>query len=177
MGGSVVGVVSINILSIAMTVIVITKTINNLTIITLGPGSIPWFFVTELFAQSGIKWHQYHRDETKTNAIFRSMDLSPTMHSSFIITFDLTKVTINNHQLLTHLLGRHLSFIAPSNVPFLVKGGGPFCGPQLFSFCTWKLFAFQGSSGHQWQKNIQSPLLWPELCRVFVCQNIQCNIF
>ena len=41
MGGSVVGVVSINILSIAMTVIVITKTINNLTIITLGPGSIP----------------------------------------------------------------------------------------------------------------------------------------
>ena len=148
MGGSVVGVVSINILSIAMTVIVITKTINNLTIITLGPGSIPWFFVTELFAQSGIKWHQYHRDETKTNAIFRSMDLSPTMHSSFIITFDLTKVTINNHQLLTHLLGRHLSFIAPSNVPFLVKGGGPFCGPQLFSFC-WKLFAFQGSSGHQ----------------------------
>ena len=76
------------------------------------------------------------------------MDLSPTMHSSFIITFDLTKVTINNHQLLTHLLGRHLSFIAPSNVPFLVKGGGPFCGPQLFSFC-WKLFAFQGSSGHQ----------------------------
>ena len=106
MGGSVVGVVSINILSIAMTVIVITKTINNLTIITLGPGSIPWFFVTELFAQSGIKWHQYHRDETKTNAIFRSMDLSPTMHSSFIITFDLTKVTINNHQLLTHLLAR-----------------------------------------------------------------------
>ena len=91
------------------------------------------------------------------------MDLSPTMHSSFIITFDLTKVTINNDQLLTHLLGRHLSFIAPSNVPFLVKGGGPFCGPQLFSFCTWKLFAFQGSSGHQWQKNIQSPLFWPEL--------------
>ena len=118
MGGSVVGVVSINILSIAMTVIVITKTINNLTIITLGPGSIPWFFVTELFAQSGIKWHQYHRDETKTNAIFRSMDLSPTMHSSFIITFDLTKVTINNDQLLTHLLGRHLSLIAPSNVSF-----------------------------------------------------------
>ena len=30
----------------------------------------------------------------------------------------------------------HLSLIAPSNVPFLVKGGGPFCGPQIFSFCT-----------------------------------------
>ena len=25
------------------------------------------------------------------------MDLSPTMHSCLIITFDLTKVTINNH--------------------------------------------------------------------------------
>ena len=57
----------------------------------------------------------------------------------------------------------HLSLIAPSNVPFSVKGGGTFGGPQLFSFCTWKLFAFQGSSGHQWQKNIKSPLLWPEL--------------
>ena len=63
----------------------------------------------------------------------------------------------------TSTRSRHLSLIAPSNVSFSVKGGGTFGGPQLFSFCTWKLFAFQGSSGHQWQKNIQSPLFWPEL--------------
>ena len=38
--------------------------------------------------------------------------------------------------------GGHLSLIAPSNVSFSVKGGGTFGGPQLFSFCTWKLFAY-----------------------------------
>ena len=49
------------------------------------------------------------------------MDLSPTMHSSFIITFDLTKVTINNHQLLTHLLAR------PTH-SHLDRGGGELDG-------------------------------------------------
>ena len=29
---------------------------------------------------------------------------------------------------------RHLSLIAPSNVSFLVKGGGTIGGPQFFSF-------------------------------------------
>ena len=36
------------------------------------------------------------------------MDLSPTMHSGFIIIFDLTKVTINIHQILARPTDSHL---------------------------------------------------------------------
>ena len=41
-----------------------------------------------------------------------------------------------NQRAAAHQAALHLSLIAPSNVSFLVQGGGTFCGPQLFSFCT-----------------------------------------